>query len=107
MNSHASQLAAAIAQPFGALPAFIQIQAGLRPDHAALIQGERQIEWRAFDTLVDRAAATLQARGLKAREVVAICAANSIEYVVMFLGPLRACKIARNSDPLRGNFRVQ
>jgi long-chain acyl-CoA synthetase len=89
-TSLAPALAAAIAGPFGTLPAFVRMQAALRPDHAALIHGERRIEWRTFDTLVDRAAATLQARGVKAREVVAICAANSIEYVVVFLGALRA-----------------
>lgn len=89
-DSHASKLAAAIARPFGALPAFIQMQAALRPDHAALIHGERRIEWRAFDALVDRVAATLQSKGVAAQETIAICAANSIEYVVVFLGALRA-----------------
>ncbi|OKO87601.1 4-coumarate--CoA ligase [Bradyrhizobium sp. NAS80.1] len=86
----ASTLAAAIAKPFGTLPAFVRMQAALRPDHPVLIQGDRRIEWRAFDALVDRAAATLQARGVKAQEVIAVCATNSIEYVVMFLGALRA-----------------
>ncbi len=89
-TSLAPTLAAAIAKPFDTLPAFVKMQAASRPDHAALIQGERRIEWRAFDALVDRATATLQARGVKAREVVAICAANSASYVVMFLGALRA-----------------
>ncbi|MET4491247.1 class I adenylate-forming enzyme family protein [Bradyrhizobium sp. LA7.1] len=83
-------LAAAIAQPFGTLPAFIKMQAVLRPNHVAMVHGERRIEWRTFDTLIDRVAATLQARGVVAQEVIAICAANSIEYVVAFLGAVRA-----------------
>lgn len=90
MNSHMSKLAAAIAQPFGTLPSFVQMQAALRPDHAALIHGERRIAWRTFDALVDRVAATLQAQGVAAQDTVAICAANSIEYVAVFLGALRA-----------------
>jgi long-chain acyl-CoA synthetase len=89
-SSLASKLGAAIAQPFGTLPMFIRMQAAFRPDHAALVQGERRIEWRAFDALADRVAATLQAQGVRAQEVVAICAANSIEYVVLFCGALRA-----------------
>ena len=83
-------LAEAIARPFGTLSDFIRIHAGLRPNHVALIQGERQISWGDFDALIDRAAATLQARGVGAQEVVAICAANSIEYLVTFFGALRA-----------------
>ena len=86
----APALAAAIVKPFGILPDFVRMQAAVRPGHIALIQGERRIEWQMFDALVDRAAATLQARGGRAQEVVAICAANSIEYVVAFLGALRA-----------------
>lgn len=91
MNTSLSPaLAAAIAQPFGTLPDFVRMQAAARPEHTALIQDERTLGWRAFDDLVDRAAATLQQRGLGTQDAVAICAANSIEYVVVFLAALRA-----------------
>ncbi len=91
MNTSLSpMLAAAIARPFGTLSDFVRMQAPIRPEHPALIQGERMVQWRAFNDLVDRAALTLQAGGIGAQEVVAICAANSIEYVVTFLGALRA-----------------
>jgi long-chain acyl-CoA synthetase len=83
-------LAEAIVRPFGTLSEFIRIHAGLRPDHVAVIQGERQVRWGDFDALIDRTAATLQGRGVSHQEVVAICAANSIEYLVTFLGALRA-----------------
>jgi acyl-CoA synthetase (AMP-forming)/AMP-acid ligase II len=91
MNTSLSPaLAAAIAQPFGTLSDFVRMQAAVRPNHTALIQGERVVGWRDFDDLIDRAAATLQARGIGSQEVIAICAANSIEYVVVFLSALRA-----------------
>ena len=91
MNTSLSpMLAAAIARPFGTLSDFVRMQAAVRPEHPALIQGERMVQWRAFNELVDRAALTLQAGGVGTQEVVAICAANSIEYVVIFLGALRA-----------------
>ena len=40
------KLAAALAQPFRTSPSFVQMQAALRPDHTALIHGERRIAWR-------------------------------------------------------------
>jgi len=100
MNTSLSPaLAAAIARPFGTLSDFVRMQAAIRPEHTALIQGERAVGWRAFDDLVDRAAATLQVRGISTQEVVAICAANSIEYVVVFLGALRAGMIVTPLAP--------
>jgi acyl-CoA synthetase (AMP-forming)/AMP-acid ligase II len=83
-------LAEAIVRPFGTLSEFIRIHAGLRPHHVAVIQGERQVLWGHLDALIDRTAATLQGRGVAHQEVVAICAANSIEHLVTFLGALRA-----------------
>ncbi|QQO24586.1 acyl--CoA ligase [Bradyrhizobium diazoefficiens] len=83
-------LTAAVSEPFGTLPAFIRIHARLRPDHTAVIHGERRMSWHCLDALIDRVSATLQARGVGAQEVVAICAANSIEYLVTFLGAVRA-----------------
>jgi len=40
--------------------------------------------------MVDRVAASLQRDGVKPRESIAICASNSLEYVAVFLGALRA-----------------
>ena len=40
--------------------------------------------------MMDRAAAALQRDGIRAGEVIAICAATSIEYAAVFLGALRA-----------------
>ena len=76
--------------PFEAIPDLIRAHAHARPQHLAIRQGERSLTWGAFDQQVDRVAASLQRDGVAPRQSVAICAANSIEYAVVFLGALRA-----------------
>ena len=68
----------------------IRAQARERPDHPALIHGERRMSYGELDAAMDRVAATLQALGVGAQEVVAICALSSIEYVAVLCGALRA-----------------
>lgn len=75
---------------FGTLPALIRLYAGQARDRIALKLGERQLDYRALDRLMDRVASTLQRSGAKPRDVAAICAATSLEYVAVFLGALRA-----------------
>src|SRR5690242_19783423 len=77
-------------RPFATLPELIRAHAAAQPEHAALLQGERKVDYAELDALMDRVAATLQRDGLQARDVIAICAATSIEYSVTFLGALRA-----------------
>ena len=79
-----------LAQPFGTLPALIAATAAERPDHLALIQGERTITYGTFDTLIDRVAAGLQRDGVEPSGAIAACALTSIEYVAVFIGALRA-----------------
>ncbi len=55
----------------------------------AVIDADRQIDYAAFDALIDRIAASLQASGLKPRDAISICALSSIEYAAVFLGALR------------------
>ena len=78
------------APPFRALSDLIREHARARPGGLALLHGQRSLSWQAFDTLVDRIAATLQRDGVGARESVAVCGANSIEYAAVFIGALRA-----------------
>jgi acyl-CoA synthetase (AMP-forming)/AMP-acid ligase II len=52
--------------------------------------GGRQVDYAALDAMVDRISTALQRDGLGPRDVVTICAANSIEYVAVFIGVLRA-----------------
>ena len=79
-----------LAQDFHALPELIRLHALQRPRHIALGQEARSLDYRQLDALVDRAAASLQRDGLRAGQVIAICAATSIEYAVIFIGALRA-----------------
>jgi long-chain acyl-CoA synthetase len=82
--------AAAGLPPFRAIPDLIREHAQARPDRLALRQGAARMTWQQLDRAADRVAAALQAHGLQPRESIAICGANSIPYVVLFLGGLRA-----------------
>ncbi len=77
-------------QEFFPYPDLLRWQARKRPRHAALVHGERSLDYGELDSLMDRVAASLQRDGVKPREAVAICAGTSIEYAVVFLGALRA-----------------
>lgn len=76
--------------PFMTLPQALRRHALERPIDLALSVDDRRVDWAALDALVDRCAAALQRDGIAARETIAICAASSVEYVVAFLGALRA-----------------
>jgi len=75
---------------FISLPDLIAGHARRTPDKPAVIQDQRVLTYAALDELVDRVAARLQMTGAPAGSSVAICAATSINYVVTFLGILRA-----------------
>jgi acyl-CoA synthetase (AMP-forming)/AMP-acid ligase II len=77
-------------QPFGILSDLIRHHAKHQPQHPAVIQDERVVDYTALDSILDRVAASLQRDGLRVGDAVAICAANSIEYALVFLGALRA-----------------
>ncbi len=77
-------------RPFAAIADLIHTHADRRPGRAALIQDARAVDYAALDATMDRIAAALQRDGLKPGDVVAICAAASIEYAAVFLGGLRA-----------------
>lgn len=76
--------------PFSTLPTLLDLQATHRPDHPAVIQEGYRLSYAELNREVDRAAAALQRDGLQPGDAVAICAANSIPYVITFLGALRA-----------------
>jgi long-chain acyl-CoA synthetase len=90
-TGEAGEAAAPLSLPEFALISDIVRQTALEaPERIALIDGERSLTYREFDADIDRVAAALQRDGVKPRETIAICAAASIEYVVAFLGALRA-----------------
>jgi acyl-CoA synthetase (AMP-forming)/AMP-acid ligase II len=79
-----------LAQPVGSLPACLSAVAKLRPEHPALILNGVTLNYRDFDQLVSRAAASLQRDGLLPGDVIAACAGTSLEYVALYFGVLRA-----------------
>jgi long-chain acyl-CoA synthetase len=89
--------------PFRAIADLVREHAFVRPAQPALIQGDRAVTWAQLNTMADRIAASLQRDGVKPRQSVAICAANSLEYAAVFLGALRAgaavAPLATQSSP--------
>jgi acyl-CoA synthetase (AMP-forming)/AMP-acid ligase II len=79
-----------LARPFASYGELIRFHAAQRPDHPALIEGERRVSFATLDAMMDRIAATLQRAGIRATEAIAICAGSSLEYAAVFLGALRA-----------------
>lgn len=75
---------------FRTIPDRIADHAAQRPDHTALIQGERCLSFGELDASMNRIAVTLQESGVAQSDVVAICASTSIAYVTVFCGALRA-----------------
>jgi acyl-CoA synthetase (AMP-forming)/AMP-acid ligase II len=90
-------------QPFATMPQMIHAHAKERPDHRAIVDGDRVVSFAELDTLVDRAAVAMQRDGIGNRGAVAICSPSSIEYVAAFVAALRvgaaACPLAPSSTP--------
>jgi acyl-CoA synthetase (AMP-forming)/AMP-acid ligase II len=90
-----------MAQSFATMPDLIRAHAASRPDHLAVIDGDRMVTFAELDALIDRAAAGLQRDGVQQLDTVAICGPSSIEYVVIFVAALRggaaACPLAPSS----------
>ena len=76
--------------PFQAIADLVAQHARSRPAHVAVVQGDRSVCWAQLDAMADRIAASLQRDGIAPGEAISICAANSLEYVAVFLGGLRA-----------------
>ncbi len=74
---------------FTPLPDLIRRHAALG-DKPAIICGDQTMSWAALAARMDRVAAALAQRGLKQGEVIAIAAAMSSEYLLLWLGALAA-----------------
>ncbi len=79
-----------MAQDFGTLADLIASQARERPAHAALVDGERSLDYAGLNGLMDQIAVALQRDGVGPHEAAAICATTSLEYAAVFMGALRA-----------------
>ncbi|EGF31590.1 Long-chain-fatty-acid-CoA ligase [Oxalobacteraceae bacterium IMCC9480] len=77
-------------QDFDTIPVLIRHHARVQPQHIALRDAERAMDYATVDSWMDRIASALQRDGIAPRQAVALCAANSIEYALVFLGCLRA-----------------
>ncbi len=89
---------------FGLIADLVHGYAQERPQHPALIHDGRVLTYGALDRMMDRGAGSLQRDGVKAGEVISICAASCVEYGVIFLGALRAgvvvAPLAPSATPL-------
>jgi acyl-CoA synthetase (AMP-forming)/AMP-acid ligase II len=76
--------------PFVATPDMIRETAATAPSRIAVKCDDRSITWGAFDRRMNRVARALAASGLKKGDKIAVLASNSIEYLEVFMGALRA-----------------
>ncbi|MBX3607563.1 MAG: AMP-binding protein, partial [Piscinibacter sp.] len=75
---------------FATLPALIAGHARTAPRRPALRVDDTVLDWAALEARMDRVAAALQRDGVRPGEAIAVCAATSADYAVLFLGALRA-----------------
>ena len=75
---------------FHALPDLIAAHARQQPLQPALTDARGSLDYAALDAAMDRVAAALQRDGCGPGDTVAVCAAASNAYLVVFLGALRA-----------------
>ena len=80
----------ASAPPFRTIADLVREHARVRPKQPALIHHERRVTWEQVDAMADRVAASLQRDGVQPRQSIAVGGLNSLEYVAVFLGALRA-----------------
>jgi acyl-CoA synthetase (AMP-forming)/AMP-acid ligase II len=90
MNAVLNALPPASAPPYRPILDLVREHAMSRPRHVAAIHGERRVTWGQLDAMADRVAASLQRDGVKPQDRVAIGGLNSLEYLAVFLGGLRA-----------------
>lgn len=79
-----------LAQDFGTVAELVHAHALRDAAHTALFLDGLSLDYAALDAQMDRVAAALQRDGLKPGDVVAISAATSLGYAVVFLGAVRA-----------------
>jgi acyl-CoA synthetase (AMP-forming)/AMP-acid ligase II len=79
-----------LASGFATLPELIRAHAAERGGKTALVFGDQSLSYAQLDRGMDRVAASLQRDGVERGTAVAIAAAASLEYAVVFLGILRA-----------------
>jgi long-chain acyl-CoA synthetase len=89
-TAQAAPAPATVHAPLVTVSDLIRRHAQARPLAPALSDGTLSLSYAALDALLDRVAAALQADGLCAGDVMALCGASSVRQGVLFLGALRA-----------------
>ena len=77
-------------EEFFVVPDLIRGHAKADAGRVALIHDDIELSYKDLDQQMDHVAAALQEAGLKAGETIALCGVNSVPFVVLFLGALRA-----------------
>jgi long-chain acyl-CoA synthetase len=90
MTAFLSSLQDVLAQDFGTISDLVRIHARERPTGLALRDTGTALAYAQLDAAMDRVAAALQRDGLEVGDAIAVCAASSASYAVVFLGALRA-----------------
>ena len=81
------------------IAALLRSAADRHPDTTALVVGEDRYSWAELDRAVDAFAAGCLRRGIRAGERVALLLGNSYEFVVAYLGTVRAGLVAVPLNP--------
>jgi long-chain acyl-CoA synthetase len=76
--------------PFMPLPERLRVLASAQPAARAIQDPDRTLTYAELDCQMDRVAAALQRDGVLPGQAIAVCAASCVDYVVLFLGALRA-----------------
>jgi long-chain acyl-CoA synthetase len=72
------------------LASIVARHARATPDRVALIHGDAKLTWAHLDARVERVAAAMAAGGIRPGERVGVLGENSVDYVEVFFGALRA-----------------
>lgn len=77
----------------------VRRQVADRPDAVALVDGTARLSWAELDAQVNRAAAGLRAAGPVPGDRVTLCLGTGIDFVLLYLGALRAGLVAVPVNP--------
>src|SRR5215212_5993394 len=80
---------ALLQREFATIHDLIAEHAAQRPHAPALVQDDRTLTYSELDASMNRVGEALQRDAVQPREMIAVCAASSLEYAIAFLGALR------------------
>jgi amino acid adenylation domain-containing protein len=93
--------------PWRSVLTHFEAQAKRNPDAIALVAGETRLSYSRLDSLADRLAACLRARGVKSEVLVAICGRRSADLVVAVLAVMKAGGAWLPLDPAYPTARLR